>query len=190
MGTRIAEPSTGAQASGRISFEQFLVDYDGEHVEWVDGEVLPMSPVSNRHVRIHFFLLSLLGRYNEVHSAGEILFEPFCMKIGPDLPARSPDILFVAFGQPKGEFWIAERLEQLGVPVCVQVGATLDFVAGRVKRSPKWMQKTGLEWVYRMMQEPRRLAKRYLDNIVFLVRAVFASRFRKERRAILPSRGA
>jgi N-acetylglucosaminyldiphosphoundecaprenol N-acetyl-beta-D-mannosaminyltransferase len=98
--------------------------------------------------------------------------------------AARPDILFVAFGQPKGEFWIAERLEQLGVPVCVQVGATLDFVAGRVKRSPKWMQKAGVEWVYRMFQEPRRLAGRYLDNVAFLIRAVFAPRFRRERRPI------
>ncbi|HEX3151207.1 MAG TPA: WecB/TagA/CpsF family glycosyltransferase [Gemmataceae bacterium] len=92
-----------------------------------------------------------------------------------------PDILFVAFGQPKGEFWIAEHLDQLAVPVCVQVGATLDFVAGRVRRSPRWMQKTGLEWVYRLLQEPRRLTKRYLDNIAFLIRTVFAPRFRKER---------
>jgi len=97
--------------------------------------------------------------------------------------AARPDILIVAFGQPKGELWIADRLEQLGVPVCLQVGATLDFVAGRVKRSPRWMQKTGLEWVYRMLQEPRRLVGRYLDNLLFLVRAAFAPRFRRERRA-------
>lgn len=95
--------------------------------------------------------------------------------------AARADILFVAFGQPKGEFWIADRLDRVGVPVCVQVGATLDFVAGRVRRSPRWMQKTGLEWVYRMLQEPRRLARRYLDNGLFLVRAVFASRYRRER---------
>jgi len=93
-----------------------------------------------------------------------------------------PDILFVAFGQPKGELWIAERLERLGVPVAVQVGASLDFVAGRMRRSPMWMRKTGLEWVYRLAQEPRRLARRYLNNIAFLLRAVFAARFRRERR--------
>jgi N-acetylglucosaminyldiphosphoundecaprenol N-acetyl-beta-D-mannosaminyltransferase len=91
------------------------------------------------------------------------------------------DILFVAFGQPKGELWIADNLERLGVPLSVQVGATLDFVAGRVRRSPKWMQKTGLEWVYRLVQEPRRLAKRYLENVLFLIRATFAARFRRER---------
>ena len=96
--------------------------------------------------------------------------------------AARPDILLVAFGQPKGEFWIAERLENLGVPVCVQVGASLDFAAGRMKRAPRWLQKTGLEWVFRMAQEPRRLAGRYARNIRFLLAFVFAPRFRRERR--------
>jgi N-acetylglucosaminyldiphosphoundecaprenol N-acetyl-beta-D-mannosaminyltransferase len=95
--------------------------------------------------------------------------------------AARPDILFVAFGQPKGEFWIVDNLDRLGVPVCVQVGASLDFVAGRVKRSPRWMQRTGLEWVYRLAQEPRRLAGRYLSNIRFLLKAIFAAKFRRER---------
>ncbi len=93
------------------------------------------------------------------------------------------DILFVAFGQPKGEFWIAENLDRLQAPVCVQVGASLDFVAGRVKRSPMWMQKTGLEWVYRLAQEPRRLVGRYMRNLRFLLKAIFAAKFRRERRA-------
>jgi N-acetylglucosaminyldiphosphoundecaprenol N-acetyl-beta-D-mannosaminyltransferase len=95
--------------------------------------------------------------------------------------AARPDILFVALSQPKGEFWIADHVHRLGVPVAVQVGATLDFVAGRVRRSPVWMRKTGLEWFFRMAQEPRRLARRYLDNALFLIRAVFAARFRRER---------
>jgi N-acetylglucosaminyldiphosphoundecaprenol N-acetyl-beta-D-mannosaminyltransferase len=94
-----------------------------------------------------------------------------------------PDILVTAYGQPKGELWIAERLDRLGVPVVIQLGATLDFVAGRVRRSPRWMQTTGLEWVYRMAQEPRRLAGRYLENVLFVLKAVFAARFRRERRA-------
>lgn len=96
--------------------------------------------------------------------------------------AANPHILIVAFGQPKGELWIAENLERLGMPLAVQVGASLDFVAGRVRRSPRWMQKTGLEWLYRLAQEPRRLLGRYLDNIRFLVTAIFAARFRRERR--------
>ena len=72
-----------------------------------------------------------------------------------------PDILFVAFGQPKGERWIAEHLFDLEVPVNVQVGASLDFAAGRVRRAPRWMQKSGLEWAFRLSLEPDRLFLRY-----------------------------
>jgi N-acetylglucosaminyldiphosphoundecaprenol N-acetyl-beta-D-mannosaminyltransferase len=86
--------------------------------------------------------------------------------------AAKPDVLFVAFGQPKGERWISATAESLGVPVCVQVGASLDFVAGRVRRAPRWLQMVGLEWAYRMAQEPRRLAVRYLDNAMFLLLCV------------------
>lgn len=81
-----------------------------------------------------------------------------------------PDILLAAFGQPKGEKWIAGNCQQLGVPVCVQVGAAFDFVAGKVRRAPRWVQKIGLEWAYRLAQEPRRLLGRYARNSLFLVR--------------------
>jgi N-acetylglucosaminyldiphosphoundecaprenol N-acetyl-beta-D-mannosaminyltransferase len=84
--------------------------------------------------------------------------------------AARPDLLFVAFGQPKGEMWIAEHLEQLGVPVCVQIGASLDFMAGRVPRAPRWVQRLGLEWVYRLYQEPARLLRRYVVNGLFVLR--------------------
>jgi N-acetylglucosaminyldiphosphoundecaprenol N-acetyl-beta-D-mannosaminyltransferase len=81
-----------------------------------------------------------------------------------------PDLLLVAFGQPKGERWIAKHAVDLGVPVSVQVGASIDFVAGRVRRAPRWMQRTGLEWAYRTWLEPRRLAGRYVRNGLFLLR--------------------
>jgi N-acetylglucosaminyldiphosphoundecaprenol N-acetyl-beta-D-mannosaminyltransferase len=83
--------------------------------------------------------------------------------------AARPDLLFVAFGQPKGESWIAHHLQALGVPVCVQVGASLDFVAGRVSRAPRRLQRLGLEWAYRMWLEPTRLAPRYARNARFLL---------------------
>jgi N-acetylglucosaminyldiphosphoundecaprenol N-acetyl-beta-D-mannosaminyltransferase len=84
----------------------------------------------------------------------------------------APDILFVAFGQPKGERWIIGHYEDLGVPVSVQVGASLDFAAGRVRRAPRWMQTTGLEWVFRLSLEPRRLAGRYARNAWFILRKI------------------
>ena len=80
------------------------------------------------------------------------------------------DLLFVAFGQPKGERWIQEHLDTLGVPVCVQVGASLDFVAGRVRRAPRWVQKIGMEWAWRIGTDPFRLGPRYARNAAFLLR--------------------
>jgi N-acetylglucosaminyldiphosphoundecaprenol N-acetyl-beta-D-mannosaminyltransferase len=86
--------------------------------------------------------------------------------------AARPDILLVAFGQPKGERWIHRHLESLGVPVSVQVGASLDFAAGRVRRAPRWMQKSGLEWAFRLGLEPRRLFSRYARNAWFIARMI------------------
>lgn len=77
-----------------------------------------------------------------------------------------PDLLLVSFGCPKQEKWIARHYEALGVPVSVGVGATIDFLAGAVKRAPRWMQVAGLEWTFRLMQEPRRLLKRYATDLV------------------------
>jgi N-acetylglucosaminyldiphosphoundecaprenol N-acetyl-beta-D-mannosaminyltransferase len=86
--------------------------------------------------------------------------------------AARPDLLLVAFGQPKGELWLSGNIEALGVPVAVQVGASLDFAAGPIRRAPRWLQETGLEWAFRLYLEPRRLGRRYLDNALFLLRCV------------------
>lgn len=76
--------------------------------------------------------------------------------------AANPDILFVGLGSPKQELWIHRHHEDLGVPVSLGIGASIDFVSGRVKRAPRWMQKSGLEWLHRLGSEPRRLWRRYL----------------------------
>ncbi len=76
--------------------------------------------------------------------------------------AARPDILLVGLGAPKQEKWIRRHYRQLEVPVSLAVGAGIDFAAGAVKRAPAWMQKTGLEWLWRLCLEPARLWKRYL----------------------------
>ena len=73
-----------------------------------------------------------------------------------------PDLVLVALGAPKQEIWSHTRAERLKPAVLIGVGASLDFVAGTQKRAPNWMSKAGLEWLYRLAQEPRRLAARYL----------------------------
>ena len=83
-----------------------------------------------------------------------------------------PDLLFVAFGCPKQEKWINMHYRSLGVPVSVGVGATIDFLAGTFRRAPRWMQRTGTEWLFRMAQEPRRLLRRYGHGSVIFSRAI------------------
>ena len=78
--------------------------------------------------------------------------------------AARPDILWVGLSTPKQEKFMAEFLPKLDVTLMIGVGAAFDFHAGRVKQAPRWMQRSGLEWFYRLCQEPRRLAKRYLTN--------------------------
>jgi N-acetylglucosaminyldiphosphoundecaprenol N-acetyl-beta-D-mannosaminyltransferase len=75
-----------------------------------------------------------------------------------------PHLVLVALGAPKQELWIAARRERIAPAVSIGVGAALDFAAGAVRRAPRWMQRAGLEWFYRLVQEPRRLARRYLWN--------------------------
>jgi N-acetylglucosaminyldiphosphoundecaprenol N-acetyl-beta-D-mannosaminyltransferase len=77
---------------------------------------------------------------------------------------RKPDILFVSLGIPKGVRWIAENQQACGVALAIEVGASFAFISGRLKRAPRWMQKAGLEWFWRLLLEPRRLWKRYLFN--------------------------
>ncbi|MGZ8946441.1 MAG: WecB/TagA/CpsF family glycosyltransferase [Methylococcaceae bacterium] len=81
---------------------------------------------------------------------------------------HQPDFLWVGLGAPKQEKWIAAHLQQVKVPVQIGVGAAFDFHSGHIQRAPEWMQKSGLEWLYRMLQD-RRLIKRYCaTNPVFL----------------------
>lgn len=81
--------------------------------------------------------------------------------IGRRIREAQPDLLLVSFGCPKAEKWIALNYQSLGVPVSMGVGATIDFLAGEVKRAPVWMQKSGTEWLFRFLQEPSRLGPRY-----------------------------
>ncbi len=78
--------------------------------------------------------------------------------------AAAPDIFWVGLSTPKQEKFMAEFLQQLDATLMIGVGAAFDFHAGRVKQAPRWMQRSGLEWFFRLCCEPRRLWKRYLKN--------------------------
>ena len=84
-----------------------------------------------------------------------------------------PDILFLGLPGPDAEIWIHRHYRECGVPVCMNVGASFDFVSGEVKRAPRFFQKTGLEWLHRLFTQPKKLWRRYIiGNPIFIFRVV------------------
>jgi N-acetylglucosaminyldiphosphoundecaprenol N-acetyl-beta-D-mannosaminyltransferase len=75
-----------------------------------------------------------------------------------------PDIVWIGLSTPKQEYWMHEHLGRISAPVMIGVGAAFDFRAGVKKQAPRWMQRSGLEWSFRLLNEPRRLWRRYLIN--------------------------
>jgi N-acetylglucosaminyldiphosphoundecaprenol N-acetyl-beta-D-mannosaminyltransferase len=87
--------------------------------------------------------------------------------------AAQPQLLFVALGAPRQDLWLHDHLAELAVPVCVGVGGAFDILSGRLNRAPRWMQRAGLEWLFRLAQEPSRLWRRYLlGDLPLLARAL------------------
>jgi N-acetylglucosaminyldiphosphoundecaprenol N-acetyl-beta-D-mannosaminyltransferase len=89
------------------------------------------------------------------------------------IESAAPDILLVAFGAPKQEKWVNLHIRRWDVPVSIGIGGSLDFIAGAQRRAPRWVQRLALEWLWRMLSNPRRLFRRYIANIAFLFAAVF-----------------
>jgi len=102
--------------------------------------------------------------------------------VAAEVAAARPDILFVAMPSPRKEYWLGRYGPDLGVPFVMGVGGSVDVIAGVTKRAPALWQKLGLEWAYRLLQEPRRLLGRYLRTnlrFIFLVaRELIARRVR------------
>jgi N-acetylglucosaminyldiphosphoundecaprenol N-acetyl-beta-D-mannosaminyltransferase len=101
--------------------------------------------------------------------------------------AAAPHVLFVAMSSPKKEVFMNRWGEFMAANVCHGVGGSFDVMAGLVRRAPSWMQRTGLEWLYRIWQEPRRMWKRYLvTNAQFLVLAMGEIACRRRTRIAKP----
>jgi N-acetylglucosaminyldiphosphoundecaprenol N-acetyl-beta-D-mannosaminyltransferase len=102
-------------------------------------------------------------------------------KICSLLRKNKPDILFVSLGVPKGLTWIDRYQRACGIALAMEVGASFAFISGRLKRAPLWMQKNGLEWLWRLILEPRRLWKRYLLNDLPFFFHLFSQKYRGNR---------
>ncbi len=93
-----------------------------------------------------------------------------------------PDVVVVGLGAPKQELWVHRHREQIRAKVALCVGATIDFLAGEKKRAPRWMQKSGVEWLHRMCSEPKRLVKRYAKDAWVFPQLIW-QQWRENRRA-------
>ncbi len=80
-----------------------------------------------------------------------------------------PDIVWVGLGSPKQEYWMSEHREKLNAPLMIGVGAAFDFVSGNINQAPTWIQRGGIEWLYRLLNEPRRLWRRYIKYPKFVL---------------------
>jgi N-acetylglucosaminyldiphosphoundecaprenol N-acetyl-beta-D-mannosaminyltransferase len=103
-----------------------------------------------------------------------------------DINRADPDIVWVGLSTPKQERWMASHVGRLRAPVLAGVGAAFDFHAGVKRQAPRWMQRSGLEWLFRLASEPRRLWRRYLVNNPSFVWQVTRSRLRRGTAAAVP----
>jgi N-acetylglucosaminyldiphosphoundecaprenol N-acetyl-beta-D-mannosaminyltransferase len=170
FGIPLRERVTGAdmvpelvRLSGRKGYTIFLLGATPEVAEMAERQMQIMSP----GVRV-------VGRMSPpVRPLNDFDNEPILAAI----EEAHPDILLVAFGSPKQEKWISRNRHRLNVPVCIGIGGTLDFMAGTVKRAPAWMQKTGMEWIFRMCVDPVRLVPRYSADALWMFRYLVGQLF-------------
>lgn len=162
----------------------------GERIpERVTGSdlLVPLAARAAREGRSVFLLGGLPGAAKDTanllmdHNAGfqlagyseariDLNDEAGCRSVAEDIRASGADLLFVGLGSPKQELFLRRYLAQTGAKVGIGVGASFDFLSGRVRRAPKWLQRIGLEWAFRAATEPKRLGIRYMRNIPFALK--------------------
>jgi len=155
----------GTPLKSKVSGSDFLVEFcraaarNGRRVFFLGG-VEGVAQRAAEVLRRDFPGLIVAGTHSP--SIGFEEKEEESRQIVELVRSHRPDILFVAAGTPKQEKWLLRHWKDLGPMVCIGVGAAFDFVSGRKKRAPRWVQNIGLEWLWRLAHEPRRLFPRYI----------------------------
>jgi N-acetylglucosaminyldiphosphoundecaprenol N-acetyl-beta-D-mannosaminyltransferase len=189
--------------------EAHMVFCDGNGVRWglgILGERIPPKIPITRWVwdlaafcernGLKLFLLgsapctvtkaaeNMKAKYPQLKLAG--FHDGYFEKRGPEnekiialVNEAQPDILVVGFGMPHQEKWIQDNWKKLNVAVFLPGGGVLDYAAGRLGRAPEWMLKLHLEWLFRVVQEPKRLLKRYVTEIPYFFAVIFAERLKR-----------
>ncbi len=121
-----------------------------------------------RNLRIRFPDLRIVGAHSPPFRPLSAAEDAAVVEM---INAARPDVVWVGLSTPKQEWWMAQHRDRLEAPVLVGVGAALDFHAGALRQAPQFMQRSGVEWLFRLAMEPRRLWRRYLrNNPAFLLR--------------------
>lgn len=185
-----------------------LINADGQSIVWgskILGNELPervagidiftelVHICSEKGYKPYFFgateevVNSVVNKFKSLYPKLEVagfrngyFMEDESTKIAEDIRKSNADILFVAFSSPKKEYWISENMDIMQVPFAMGVGGSFDVIAGKTTRAPKWMQKVGLEWFYRFIQEPRRMFKRYIGGNIKFIFLILKERFWKK----------
>lgn len=124
--------------------------------------------------------IKIVGTYSPPYGFEEDTVE--LEKINQIISNKHPEILLVCLGCPKQEKWIYNNYEKYDANISICAGATVDFLAGNLKRAPVWIQNIGFEWMYRFFQEPRRLFKRYFLNDLKILKIIWKYRKHYEYR--------
>ncbi|MCB9757532.1 MAG: WecB/TagA/CpsF family glycosyltransferase [Candidatus Omnitrophica bacterium] len=136
------------------------------------------SSIANRllveKLKKQFPKLLIVGQYAPPFMLSKQKEKP---EVIAQINASGADVLWVGLGSPKQDFWMAGHRSQINVPVMIGAGAAFDFLAGIKAQAPRWLQRTGLEWLFRLCCEPRRLWRRYLVGNTRFIYLLFKERF-------------
>ena len=173
----------GAELSDRVYGPELTERYcrraaERGHRVWLYGGATPAALAELEEVLADRFPgIRIAGGHSPPHRP---LTEAEEQALAERINADAPDVVWVGIGAPKQERWMARMRPLLDAPVLAGVGAAFDFIAGRKRQAPAWMQRRGLEWLFRLSQDPVRLGPRYLRyNPAFV--AAFARQYISER---------
>jgi N-acetylglucosaminyldiphosphoundecaprenol N-acetyl-beta-D-mannosaminyltransferase len=180
LGGRIRERATGPDLFLAISDE--LDRAGGRSVYYLGGSEETLEKIRAEHGS-RFPRLAIAGTYSPPFR--DSFTDDDLAAMAERVNKAAPDVLWIGLGAPKQEKWILANRDRLRVPLCGPVGAMFDYFAGNVAMPPKWVEKAGLHWAYRLWKNPRRLWRRNIDSPLFLSR-VLIDRFRHGRHVYTP----
>jgi exopolysaccharide biosynthesis WecB/TagA/CpsF family protein len=187
-GTLVLNDGVGLEMATRLAGQRFHYNFNGTDLfprifqdlarpeaplrTFLYGAAPGRADAAAAHIRERFPGVEVVGTVDGYQQDDEAVVER--------INAAAPDLLLVAKGNPLQEEWIHRHAPRLRVKVATGVGALFDFLSGNVPRAPAWMRRAKVEWVYRLLREPRRLFMRYVvGNPLFLARAVIYRLFRR-----------